>query len=62
MESEQGRKWNDMILSGQGGQAAIDIITELRQGRDRPGDHAGAGNGAYQIGLAADHQGGRGGQ
>jgi hypothetical protein len=36
MKSEQGRKWNSMINSGQGGEAAIDIITSFGKGTIDP--------------------------
>ena len=36
MKSEQGRKWNSMINSGQGADAAIDIITSFGKGTIDP--------------------------
>lgn len=36
MGSEQGRRWNSMINSGQGGQAAIELITAFGAGKIDP--------------------------
>ena len=56
LATPQGRKWYDQITSGKGAEAAIDIITQFRQGRpaERLPD---SGHAALSQRLARNDQG-----
>ena len=56
-----GRRWYDMIQSGQGPEAAIEIIVAFSQGK-WPKKLAYLRDGSLPLGLARDDQGGRRGQ
>ena len=56
-----GRRWYDMIQSGQGPEAAIEIIVAFSQGK-WPKKLAYLPDGTLPLGLARDDQGGRRGQ
>ena len=61
LATPQGRKWYDVINSGKGAQAAIDIITSFGKGQ-LPKGFPDAGHARLSQRLARDHQGGRGGE
>ena len=57
-----GRRWYDMVQSGKGADAAIEIIVRLLAGQVPEGPDVSARHAAVPLGLAGDHQGGRRGQ
>ncbi len=57
-----GRKWYDMIQSGQGAEAAVDIITSFGAGKFKGPILYSPDSDAYRSAWHDDHQGGRGRQ
>ena len=57
-----GRRWYDMIQSGKGADAAIEIIVAFSQGTFPPALVSLPGTPAYRVSLAGDDQGGRRGE
>ena len=56
LADSQGRKWNEMIHSGQGEQAALDIIVSFGKGAISEGDLPCAGHAVLPQRVAGNHR------